>query len=98
MTLSTLIVTMLVSFLIPAAVAMLTKSNASAGIKQFVDALLSAATALIVTATLADGTAVISKEAAVLALGAFIHSQATYVSLYRPHAVNTKLAPAAGIG
>lgn len=98
MTLSTLIVTMLVSYLLPAAVALLTKSGASAGIKQFINALLAAATGLITTATTVDGTAVLSKTAVVLALGAFIASQAAYVSLYRPHAVNAKVAPGVGLG
>lgn len=98
MTLTATITTMIVSFLIPAGVALLTKSNASTWLKQFVGALAAAVTGVIVTATQLDGTAVISKEAIVLAAGAFFLSQASYVSVYRPHDANAKIAPDVGIG
>lgn len=98
LTLSALVVTMIVSYLIPAVTALLTKANASAWLKQFVTAVLAAANGLVVTATQIDGTAVISKQALVLALGSFIAAQASYVGLYKPHAANAKIAPAKGLG
>lgn len=98
MTLSALTTTMIVAYLLPAVVALLTKSAASAWVKQFVGALLAAATGVIVTATQLDGTAVISIEAVLLALGAFVAAQANYVGLYQPHAVNAKVLPETGIG
>lgn len=98
MTLSALVVTMIVSYLIPAITALLTKASASVGVKQFVTALLAALNGVVVTATQIDGTAVISKQAAVLALGSFIAAQASYVGLYKPHDANAKIAPAKGLG
>jgi len=98
LTLSALVVTMIVSYLIPAVTALLTKASASAGVKQFVTALLAAVNGLLVTATQVDGTAVVSKQAVVLALGSFIAAQAAYVGLYKPHAANAKIAPNKGLG
>lgn len=98
MTLSAWLVTLLVGSLLPLAVAFITKSSASVGLKQFVAAFVAAVTGLIVTSTMADGTAVISKEAALLALGAFFSSQVAYGRLYRPHNLNAKVAPNFGLG
>lgn len=98
MNLSALLVTMIVSFAVPAIVALLTKSAASAWIKQFVTALLAAVTGVVAISTQTDGTANISKESIILALGTFALAQATYVGLYKPHGINAKLAPGAGIG
>lgn len=98
LTLSALVVTMIVSYLIPAVTALLTKANASAWLKQFVTALLAAVNGLVVTATQIDGTAVVSKQALVLALGSFIAAQASYVALYKPHDANAKIAPTKGLG
>ena len=98
MTLSAFIVTLVVTMVIPALVALITKSEASVGIKQFITALLAAVTGALVTATQLDGTAVLGKESVLLALSTFILSQATYWGLWRPHEVNKKLAPEAGLG
>lgn len=98
MTLTVMITTLIVSYLIPAATSLITKANASTWLKQFVTALLAAANGVIVTATQLDGTAVISKSAVVLALGSFIAAQAAYVGVYKPHNANGKLAPNSGIG
>lgn len=97
-TVSALIVTMLVSYVLPALVALTTKLTAGTWLKQFVSGLLAAITGLVVTATQLDGTAVFSKDALLLALGAFVLSQANYISLYRPHAADAKIAPQAGLG
>lgn len=98
MTISAILVTALVTLFLPAIVSFVTKSSASAGIKQFVTAVLSAVTGLIVTSTQLDGTAVLSKEAALLALSTFITTQATYWGLWKPHAINAKLNSEFGIG
>jgi hypothetical protein len=98
MNISAILVTLIVTMILPALVAAVTKSSASPGIKQFVTALLAAVTGLVVTSTQLDGTAVFGKESALLALSTFIAAQATYWGLWRPHAVNDKLAPAAGLG
>lgn len=98
MTISALLVTLLVSYLIPAAVALLTKSSATTLIKQVLGGLLSAITGLLVTATQLDGTALLSTSAVVLALGAFLSTQAAYTGLYKPHDANEALAPGVGLG
>lgn len=98
MTLSAIIVTLIVTYAIPAITALLTKANASVGLKQFITALLAAVNGLLVTATQLDGTAVISKQSLVLALASFLASQAAYRGLYRPHALNARLAPNVGLG
>lgn len=98
LTLSAFVVLVLVSFLIPVAVGLITKSTASATVKQVVLLVLSAVTGLVTTATQADGTAVISLTSvqyALLALGIAITS---YLGIYKPHDTNAKLAPNAGIG
>lgn len=98
MTISAILVTLIVTMILPALTAAITKSTASVGIKQFVTALLSAVTGLVVVSTQLDGTAVFSKEAALLALSTFILTQATYWGFWKPHAVNEKAAPAVGLG
>lgn len=98
MTLTVLVTTMIVSYAIPALTALITKADASAWLKQFVTAFLAAANVLIVTATQADGTALLTKSTVLLALGSFLAAQASYVGLFKPHAVNAKLAPNVGLG
>lgn len=98
MNLSALMVTMIVSFIVPAVVALLTKSAASVWVKQFVTALLAAVTGVVAVSTQTDGTANISKESIVLALGTFALAQAVYVGAYKPHDINQKIAPGAGLG
>lgn len=98
MTISATITTFIVSFLLPAVVSLLTKSAASTWVKQFVSALLAAATGVIVAATTVDGSASVRGPAVLLALGAFIASQAAYTGLYAPHNANAKILPTVGIG
>jgi len=98
MTISALLVSLLVSVVIPAAVALLTKLAAAVWLKQGVAAVLAAVTGLLTTATQLDGTAVISKASVVLALGTFLASQAAYLGLYRPHDANAIIAPGVGLG
>jgi hypothetical protein len=98
MNLSAILVTLIVTMVLPALTALVTKSTASASIKQFVTALLAAVTGLVVTSTQLDGTAVFGKESALLALSTFILAQATYWGLWRPHQVNATVAPTVGLG
>lgn len=98
MTLSAILVLLIVTMILPALTAALTKSAASVGIKQFITALLAAVSGFLVTATQLDGTAVLGKESAVLALSAFILAQATYWGFWKPHAINVKVLPETGLG
>lgn len=98
MNLSAILVTLIVTMILPALTALVTKSTASPGIKQFVTALLAAAGGFVVTATQLDGTAVFGKESATLALSTFILAQATYWGFWRPHEINAKVAPGVGLG
>lgn len=98
MTLSAILVLLIVTIVLPALTAFVTKSTASVGIKQFVTALLSAVSGFLITATQLDGTAVLGKESAILALSTFILAQATYWGLWKPHAVNSKVVPGVGLG
>ena len=93
-----LLVTALVTLVLPAVTAFVTKANASTTVKQVVTAFLSAVSGLLITATQLDGTAVVSKEAALFALSTFIVTQATYWGLYKPHDANQKIAPEVGVG
>ena len=98
MTITASLATLIVGGLLPLVVALVTKSTASVGLKQFVSALAAAATGLIVTSTELDGTALISKPAALLAVTAFLASQAAYVGQWKPHAIDARIAPNIGIG
>jgi hypothetical protein len=98
MTVSALIVTLIVSVVVPIVTALLTKATASAGVKQLITAALSAVSGLLVVSTQLDGTAVLSQSAVLLALTTFVASQATYIGLWAPHALDTKVAPGVGLG
>lgn len=98
MTISALLVTLIVSVVIPAAVAVVTKSTASTSTKQIVTAFFAALNGLIVNHTLDDGTAFVTKTAALLALGSFIAATASYVGLYKPHNADARIVPTTGIG
>jgi hypothetical protein len=95
---SPLITTLLISNVLPAIVALVTKLNASPWIKQAINALLSAITGMIVTATTITGAAVIGKDSVLLALGSFFASQVSYLALYKTHDANAKIAPSVGLG
>jgi hypothetical protein len=97
-TLSALFTTLVVGYVIPFVTALLTKLRASSTVKQLISAALSAVAGFLTTATTDSGTAVFSKSSLVLALFAFATSQAAYVGLYKPHAINAKVAPGVGIG
>ena len=93
-----MLVTFGVSVLLPLLVGIVTKAHTSTTLKQVVNIAASIATGLIVTATQADGVAVISKEAAFYAFVAFAVQTATYLGIYKPQNANAALAPNLGIG
>ena len=97
-TIAAAIVALLVGQVIPFLVAVLTKLEAAIWLKQVLTAFLAAVSGLLVTATQLDGTAVLSRESGLLAIGVFIASQTAYVALYRPHDANTHILPEAGVG
>ena len=98
MTLSAMLVTLIASYVIPIITALITKASASVGLKQLLTAAMAAATGLLAISTQSDGTAVMSKQSAILALASFATAQATYWGLFRPHQLNATLAPGAGLG
>jgi len=98
LTLNAFTVLVLVSFLIPTVVGLVTKSSASATVKQIVLLVISAITGLVTTATQLDGTAVISMASAQYALLALGIAIVSYLGIYKPHDANAKLAPTVGIG
>lgn len=98
LTLSAFFVLVLTSFLIPLAVGLLTKLQASATVKQVLTLVLSAVTGLVTTATQADGTAVISASSAQYALLALGVAIVSYLGVYKPQDANARLAPTVGFG
>lgn len=97
-TIDAIVVTLLVSLVIPLLNGILTKANASAGVHQIVTLVLSAATGFLATATQADGTAVFSMHSLFLALLALVVSIASYLGIYKPHNANAKLGADKGLG
>lgn len=97
MTLSAVLVSFIISTLLPLVTSLLTKVNTAPLIKQLVTAFLSAISGLITSSLTIDGTAVISTQSAILALGIFITASANYATLYRTHDINDKILPNKGI-
>lgn len=91
-------VIILISVVIPFVTGLLTKLEASTTLKQCVTIVLTAANALIVTATMADGTAVLSQESLTNFAISTVIALLTYLGFMQPHNTNAKLAPGAGIG
>lgn len=97
-TLSATLVTMLVSYVIPILTAFITQSSASTGLKQFVTALLSAINGLIVGGLVNDGSAALSKESILFAVGSFVLANVSYITFWKPRSLNAKVAPNFGVG
>ena len=91
-------VTALVSLAIPVLTGLLTKINAAPAVKQVVTIVLAAINTLIVQSTLADGTAVISKENGLLWAVSTGIAITSYLGIYKPHDANAKLSPDTGFG
>lgn len=84
LTLSALTVSVLISFVIPVVTGVLTKYSTSSGVKGLVTLVLNAVQSLVVTATVADGTAVLSAPTLVTFALSLAISIATYAGVYRP--------------
>lgn len=97
-TLDATLVTFIVSLFIPLAVGLITKSTASTTIKQIVLIVLNAINALVTTAVVGDGSAIITKEAATLFVLSLGISIASYLGIYKPQDANEKLASTKGLG
>lgn len=79
-----MLVTALISFLIPLGVGLITKAAAPSWVKSVVMIALATANGVIVNATVADGSAVISQEAVFTAILSFVTAAASYHSLLKP--------------
>lgn len=91
------LVTMIVAYLIPLLTGLITKIDTTAMWKGLVTLVLNLVSAAIVTATVADGTAVWSTETLLTALGGFAVSIVSYLGLFKPVAINGKLVPDKGL-
>lgn len=98
LTLSEWTVYAIVTLAIPIAVGLLTRSNASARAKHIATLFFSTVTALIVTHTQVDGTAVISLTTLKYTGGTFLVATFTYLGVYKPYDLNAKLLPNRGFG
>ncbi len=92
------LVTGLVSLIIPFFTALITKASASPTVKQVVTIVLAAVNTLIVSNTLQDGTAVISKENGLLWAVSTAIAITSYLGIYKPHALDAKTNPEFGLG
>jgi len=97
-TASAFLVTMIVSYLIPLATALITKLSASALVKQLVTAFLSAVTGFLTVSAGANGTAVFSAQSVLFAALSFAIANISYLSIFKPHDADAKILPTAGIG
>lgn len=100
--LSALVVTIIISTAIPIITGLLTKATLPSWIKGVMTIILNAVNALVVNATLADGTAVISQETFVVWVLGVVTSIAIYAGVYKPAHITSsgdgKLKPESGIG
>lgn len=88
----------LTAVLIPVVTGLVTKYTLPAFWKFFVTLVVSTVAAGVNEAVTADGTAVISKHTAVLALYTVAIATLSYLGIYKPVDANKKLAPDKGIG
>jgi hypothetical protein len=97
-TASAFVVTLIISYLIPLVTATITKLDASATVKQFVTAVLAAINGFLTNALTTDGGAFFSAQALLFAVLSFATAQTAYLGTYKPHRINSKIAPMKGIG
>lgn len=83
------LVTALVSLIIPVLVGLITKAKTSSTVKGALSLVLNAVNALIVTATVADGTAVLSKPAVLVWIVGTLTSLAAYLHIYKPAGITS---------
>lgn len=92
--LSALVVTMLVGTVIPVLVGLLSRWNSKH--KGALMIVLNVATALITTATLADGTAVFSQQMLITVVPGLVTSLATYYGILKPNGITSSAVPIPG--
>jgi hypothetical protein len=100
--LSATTVTVLVSVIIPIITGLLTKITTPPWVKSVVTIVLNAVNALVTTAVLADGTAVLSQGTLVTFIMGVVISVAAYAGVYKPANITSstpdgKLAPNKGV-
>ena len=98
LTLSSAAVTFVVSVLLPAVNGVAVKLGASNGVKIVVSMITAAVAALIVQATVSDGSAIFSTQLVQRALFMYAVQLLTYLGLYKPLAVDAHLFPEKGLG
>lgn len=91
-------VTAVVSLLIPVLTGLFTKISASPTVKQALTIVLAGVNTLVVSNTLQDGRAVITKETALLWAVSTGIAITSYLGIYKPHDANAKLNPEHGLG
>ena len=88
-TLSPILVTLILSALIPLVNGLATKVTTSSTVKALISLFLSAVVGLVTVAVTPGGGAVFSEQALVAAALAFVIQAATYVGLYKPLGVTS---------
>lgn len=91
-------VTALVSLVIPVLTGLITRYDASPTLKQLFTIFFAAVNTIVVQSTLADGTAVISKETGLQWAVSTAIALFSYVGIYKAHDLNASLAPEKGLG
>lgn len=97
-TLSAMGVSIIVGTLLPIVVGLVTKSAARTEIKVAVQSFCAMVAGVIVSATMNDGTAIISWDTLFLAWLGWVNSMTSYLGVFKPFNANDKLAPTVGIG
>lgn len=87
--LSALTVSLIVALIVPLITGVVTRYSTSSGLKGLITLVLNAGQALVVNATMADGTALISRETFIAFTLSLAISIATYAGVYRPLGVTS---------
>jgi hypothetical protein len=82
--LSPLTVSLIIGVAIPLITGLVTKYTTSSGVKGLITLVLNAVQTLVVTATVADGTAIVSRETFIAFCLSLTISIATYAGVYAP--------------
>jgi hypothetical protein len=103
LSLSAMLVSVLLSAVIPIVTGLITKSSLSGWVKGLITLVLNYVSAAVVQATIADGGAFFSRESLIMSLIGLSISVATYAGIYQPANLTSsdadgKLLPRFGIG
>jgi hypothetical protein len=93
-----LVVTVIIGTVLPLLTGLLTKLQASDTVKGVVNLTLAAASGVITAGLVADGGALISREALIYAVLAWVQSVATYLGIWKSLDINARLIPTKGLG